>query len=1090
MAHPSLKAVVGLMALVTFGACDSEKDDGQGPGDAGSDAGPPAARCSSEVQWPEGAPYWNNVEVVAVGREDARATLSNYIGEAAKDEDPARSAWRLSLNGKYRFQYAESLAEAPKNFFRADYDARNWDELQVPSNVELNGYGEPMFFNVPYVFDSSKFPKVPREQNPVSSYIRDFRVPDAWEGKRVFLHFGGVDSAFQVWLNGKAVGYSEDSRLPAEMDITALLRAGDNRLAVQVYRFSDGSYLEKQDMWSMSGIFRDVFLRAAGETHIRDLEVRADLNQELTRANLRIDVELSRYVQADQDVVLTAKLEDPSGKKVDEFTASAEIEACARTTAQLTTVVAKPLLWSDETPNLYALRVDVHTIEGELLESVRQQVGFRRVEIAAGQVLVNRKPVMFKGINRHEHVPETGHAISVESIEQDLRILKQNNFNAVRTAHYPNRPEFYELCDRLGLYVVDEANIESHGLWLVQGINPGQLPEWKLPHELRVKRMVERDKNHPSIILWSLGNEGGDGKTFDAMSDWVHERDPSRPVVYEGAARGTPGVPVGKHSDVMCPMYWRASEIAAYLDADEDERPFVLIEYAHAMGNSTGNLWEYWDVFRSHPRAQGGFFWDFADQGILRPIPGGDESYFAYGGDPGLGPTLPVSGQSGNSCMDGLFSSDRTPHPAMAVVRKAQSPIRVDDVDIDNGHFEVKNELNFTRLDELVEGAWKLLADDEVLEEGELSDLDIEPGQTRRITLPFSQPVPAPGVEYRVQVDFALAKDQSYAKRGHKVTWEQLPLKLSAPNDPIDLSTAGVVGFLEDAATIAVMLDDDVITIDKVSGAIAAWSSDSEQLLASPLMPYFWRAVTDNDRGNALASSSAIYKGVGATLTALATRVMQISDQEVRVEVDATLPALSSRCDLTYRFLGTGDVIIEMNFTPGMLSLPEMPRFGLRSAVPDRLTQIQWYGPGPEESYSDRKDLPISAYAGAIAAQPFPYSRPQETGNKVDVRWAVISDDENVLGFFVQGAAPLSVNASPFSAEAMEQAKHSYELASDGQNYLHLDYAQRGVGGDNSWGYKPLPAFLLDAATARAFRLRMRSLSPGFDAMQLSKQSF
>jgi beta-galactosidase len=1083
-------AVVAVVALSALG-CDSEGRGGLEDADGGVDAGPAPApeACPLDVKWPEGEPYWNNVDVIAVGREDARATLDNFVGEEARD-GASGSSWRLSLNGKYRFKYAESPAEAPRDFFSGEISTASWKEIDVPSNVELQGYGEPMFYNIPYVFDSSSFPKVPTDVNPVSSYVREFEVPDGWLGKRLFLHFGGVDSAFQVWVNGRPVGYSEDSRLPAEMDVTRWVTAGENTLAVQVYRFSDGSYLEKQDMWNMSGIFRDVYLRAAGETHIRDLEVRAEPNEQLTKGTLKLKVELARYVQAAHAVTVETKLKDPSGEQVSSIETAIDLDACARTSVEQEDTLANPLLWSDEKPNLYTLFVTVRDAAGDPIESVTQKVGFRRVEIKGGQVLVNRKPVMFRGINRHEHSPETGHTITVASIEEDLRILKQNNFNAVRTSHYPNRPEFYELCDRLGLYVVDEANIESHGLWFLQGTNPADLPKWQKPHAERITRMVERDKNHPSIILWSLGNEGGDGKAFDDMSEWIHERDPSRPVVYEGAADGTPGVPVGQHSDVMSPMYWPAALIAEYLDKDEDKRPFVLIEYAHAMGNSTGSLSEYWDLFRRHPRAQGGFFWDFIDQGIRRPIPGReDETFFAYGGDPGLGPTLPVVGQSGNSCMDGLFSADRTPHPAVAVVRKALSPIRVHAVDIDNGDLEVENELAFTRLDELIEGHWTLLADEQVLEEGEIANLDIPPGDTRRVTLPFALPTPEPGVAYRVQVDFTLARDQSYAKRGHRVMWEQLPLTISAPAPSIDASATTAVSFVEDAATIEVGAGDLRVTVEKASGTISQIRAADESLLNAKLSPYFWRASTDNDIGNALAVVSKIYRGAGAELVVSATRVTQVSDKEVRIEADGSLPTLGARCDFVYRILGSGDILVEMSFVPGPMSLPEMPRFGLRTALPARLDAIQWYGPGPEESYSDRKDLPVGVYDGSIAAQPFEYSRPQETGNKTDVRWAWLRDSQGGRGLFAQGAEWLSVNASPFSAEAMEVAAHFHALTPDGQSYLHLDAAQRGVGGDNSWGDKPLAAHRL-SAEPRKLRMLLRVVTSDTDAMNLSRRSF
>ncbi len=632
-----------------------------------------APACNTgDFAWPDEAePLWNNIEVTEVNRERPRATL---IPMASSEDE--FDEYRLSLNGSWRFHFAESPDSRLDGFEAPDFDDSQWEEIPVPSNVELLGHGEPIYFNLHYPFDPSlesdfEFPEIPSEGNGVSSYRRSFDVPDRWQGRHVLIHFDGVDSAFYVWLNGERVGYSQDSRAGADFDLTPFLRDGVNVLAVQVYRWSDGTWLEKQDMWNMSGIFRDVYLWSSGPSQIRDIEFQAKLNETYTEAEVAVTLDLRRLVQSGAEVKVAAELD---GSLIMDETVT--LESCGDTRVDLSGVVSQPALWTAETPNLHTLLVGIEDASGQK-DFFIQRVGFRDVAIRDGVLEVNGERVLIRGVNRHEHNPDTGHYVTEEQMVAEIKQLKQNNFNAVRPGHYPLSPRWYELADEYGLYMVDEANLESHGLWQELGLNLGRLPEWEPMHRERVERMVERDKNHPSVIIWSMGNEAGDGATFDVISNWLHERDPSRIVSYEGSAKGGPSI-VADHSDIQCPMYWGASQVEDYV-SEIQRRPIILIEYAHAMGNSSGNMKEFWDVFYAYEQAQGGFIWDWIDQGIRLPVPGSTtETFFGYGGD--LGPSAPeaegFAGIYGNNfCMNGLLDSDRNAHPGLAAVKTVMQPV-------------------------------------------------------------------------------------------------------------------------------------------------------------------------------------------------------------------------------------------------------------------------------------------------------------------------------------------------------------------------------------------------------------------------------
>lgn len=1048
------RALFIVLALPLLASCRSDSSESS-----------TARLCNGgEVAWPEGAePLWNNIEVTEVNRELPHATFVPLFAPS-DGENPAALAEprRLSLNGTWRFSFAESPESRPQGFEGIDFDDSGWDAIEVPSNVEMLGYGEPIYLNIHYPWDPElqsdfEFPVIPSEGNGVSSYRRTFEVPGDWQGRHVFIHFDGVESAFYLWLNGQRVGYSQGSRAGAEFDLTPFLREGQNVLAVQVYRWSDGSWVEKQDMWNMSGIFRDVYLWSSADSQVRDIDFRADLNESYTGANVTVRIDLKRLVDSRSTVTVRANLD---GSEL--ATKTVILEPCGDTTVELTGVVSTPALWTAETPNLYDLRVDVGDQSGDE-EHFSQRVGFREVAIRDGVLEINGKPILIRGVNRHEHNPDTGHYVTEEQMLADIFLLKQNGFNAVRPGHYPLAPRWYELADEFGLYMVDEANIESHGLWQVLGINLGRLPEWEPMHRERLERMVERDKNHPSIIIWSMANEAGDGETFDRMSEWLHQRDPSRIVSYEGTARGANSI-VADHSDIQCPMYRSASQVEEYV-SEPQPRPIILIEYAHAMGNSNGNMKEFWDVFHAYEQAQGGFIWDWMDQGIRLPIPGSStETFFGYGGD--VGPSVPdatgVNRTFGNNfCMNGLLDSDQTPHPALAVVKRVMQPVEVEAVDLAAGRVRVTNRYDHIDWTELLTGRYEFTIDGTVRYDGSLELPSLAPGQSAEMSVPIIEVAVPAGAEARVGLSFVLKESQSWANAGHEVAWADFELPSTVPGPPIDPSGAPPLQVTQTESFIEVAGDGFSVTIDATNGALRSFVADDTDLLAEPLRPYFWRAMTDNDLGNSLESRAAVWRDLGTGLLVTDLSVDSMSDAETVISADLEANGVAALFTLTYRVFASGELGIDFSFAPSE-ELPELPRFGMRAALDGALDRIQWL-------------------------QFVPYARPQESGNKSDVRFVTLTDSTG-YGLLAVGEPLLSVNASPFSAEALEAAKHPHEVIVDGRVHLHLDRAQRGVAGDNSWGRGPLPPYVIEA-DAQSYHFWLRALRPGDDPVELARRT-
>ena len=1057
----------------------------------------PAAQVPAPLEWQDPG-------VVGVNKEPAHATFTVYADEATARADLRdQSPFYQSMNGQWKFHWVPKPADRPVDFYRASFDDSAWKTIRVPSNWQFEGYDVPIYVNIQYPWGKPDPPNIPADNNPVGSYRRRFTVPSSWAGRDVYLTFDGVESAFYLWVNGERVGYSEDSRTPAEFNITKYLKDGENLLAVEVYRWCDGSYLEDQDFFRLSGIFRDVTLWSAGPFHIRDLEVRPAFDAEYKDARLRISAQVRNGTAEAKTVGLRAALLDARGVEVARATGTVQgVRAGQTASVEVIQAVGGPKKWSAESPYLYTLLVSLVDDRGQAVEVIPQRVGFRTVEMKGGQLLVNGRAILIKGTNRHEHDPDTGHDVTVEQMLRDVTLMKRYNLNAVRTSHYPNATAWYDLCDRYGLYVIDEANIESHGMGYEPARTLGNNPAWKAAHMDRTVRMVERDKNHPSVIIWSLGNEAGDGVNFEATSAWVHQRDPSRPVQYEGAG-------LKPHTDIYVPMYSRPKDIAAYASKPQT-RPLILCEYAHAMGNSTGNFREYWDLFYSQPQLQGGLIWDWVDQGIRTRIPAAgtrqdhperrlltgpefqlgfrrvDKSgtYLAFGGDFG-----PINVPSDfNFCMNGLVNADRTPHPGLLVVKKNYQYVHATPVDLATGQVEITNWHDFTNLDAVLAGRWTVEADGRSVATGVLPALGLGPREKKTVTLPLPAIASKPGVEYWLDLSFRLKQNTAWGGRmGDEMAYEQFKLPIAAVPAPAAPAAAGA-GSAASPGALTLTDSADAITVesrsfkvvfDRRAGTMSSLSYRGTELVKRGLLPDFWRAWTDNDRGARLQTKLEVWRQASGPWQVTAVEATQTGPGVARVDVKASIPAISSDYSVSYTIYGTGDIVVDASFTPGKSDLPMLPRFGMQMILPAGFELVSWFGPGPEETYSDRSEARVGTYRGTVDEQWTDYSKPQENGNKTDVRWMAITNRQGV-GLLAVGLPLLSAAARHYSHEDMWNAKHTYEMTKRPEAYVNLDFKQMGVGGDDSWGALAHEPYQLPAK-AYSYRFRLRPFSTVID---------
>ncbi len=1012
---------------------------------------------------------WTQPEVTGLGRATARATLYPYPDAAAAlGGGRETSPWFRSLNGDWRFRLAPRPEATPAGFADPDFDDGDWGSLPVPSNWTMHGHDRPHYTNVRMPFDTPP-PNVP-DDNPTGLYRTLFTVPADWAGRRVVLHVGGAESVLYVWVNGRPVGMGKDSRLPQEFDVTGFVAAGEEALlACAVVKWSDASFIEDQDQWWMGGIHREVFLYATGRTWIDDVFAVAGLADNLVDGRLTVTTRLGFAEAARDGWTVRTSLFDAQGREVPGAALAGEVLADpARhnpylgplNEVTLSADIAGPARWSGESPALYTLVVSLHDGEGPAVEATACRVGFRRVELGDRQLLINGRPVMIAGMNRHEHHPVRGKAITREDMIADIELMKRFNVNAVRCSHYPNAEAWYDLCDEYGLYLIDEANVESHA-YLHQICRDGRYAAAFLERGLR---MVERDKNHPSVIAWSLGNESGYGPNHDAMAGWIRRRDPSRVLHYEGAVWGwdkalhsgfTPGLPVpgaGKSvSDLICPMYPSIESLVAWATDNDptDRRPMILCEYSHAMGNSNGSLGDYWDAFRGHPGLQGGFVWEWADHGILKADDAG-RPYMAYGGDFGDAPN------DANFCCDGIVGSDRDPHPALWEFKALAQPVTASWDDAAPGRLTVTSRRDFTDLSDLA-GSWSLEADGAVIAAGGLPPLTAGPGDSETFALALPPRAAGDRREQFLNVRFALREATRWAPAGHELAFVQLERGRPA--------VGPAVGAPEVGAPRAVRLDQDgdrvrltaaglEIDFSVAEGRMTALTFGNHEILTAGPRLQVWRGATDNDgikswsgqRSKALGRWRAA--GVDAmtllppTLTATAT-----ADGSVVTIVQIAACAAAEEAIVhthSYELTGKGRLLVRNDFRVDP-ALADLPRLGVTMTLPDDFEALEWFGLGPIETYVDRhRAAAVGRWSGTVSGQYTPYALPQEHGNKTGLRWLALTGDAAAVRFIP--AAPCEGSATRFTPQDLFAARHTVELTPRREVIVNLDVGQRGLG--------------------------------------------
>lgn len=1003
-----------------------------------------------DAQKVQKAPNWETPGVFRINNEPAHASLMPYTTtEASLTFERNNSPLYKSLNGTWKFRYLRNPSQTPQDFPTDSLDESRWGKIEVPGNWQLQGnYDPPVFTNITHPFKADP-PNVPDDYNPTGLYRTRFTVPETWNGKQVFLHFEGIQSAGTVYLNGKLVGYSEDAMTPAEYNITGFLRPGENLLAVQVLNWSDGSYLEDQDFWRLSGIYRDVFLFAAPMQHIRDFQVITGLDESYNDATLNLKMAVRNYSNAGaKNLTVNVAMSDAAMMPVFERKVNVGSMAAGKeTVVKLDQPVSSPLKWSAEAPNLYVLTMELMDASGNLLEAISTKIGFREVEIRNGQLLFNGKPIDIKGTNRHEFDMHRGRALTRESMIRDIILMKRLNINAVRTSHYPNDPEWYSLCDEYGLYVMDEANIESHELWAARKYYIAEKPEWKAAWIDRGNSMVHRDKNHPSIFSWSMGNETGWGANFDAMYKAMKAIDPTRPIHYESK---TPAYAnVLSRYDIISTMYPTLNDIVSLMNQDPT-RPVIICEYAHTMGNSLGNFKKYWDLFYKYPRLQGGFNWDWVDQGLRSKDHAGREYWNI------------VNYIDGANASDGLINPDRIPQPETNEFKKIIQNIRVND--LGNGNLRLHNLFFFSTL-ENVRMEWELIRDGNAVQRGTVESLAVNPQDSAELSVPYNRDLLSQEGEYFLNLVFKTKTDLPYADRGFDIAKEQLALKAGA-NVSKETTQQGRPLRVEKGDITTIIGDGFEIKINS-AGQLVSYLFRGSQLIADPLKPCFWRVPTDNDEGGGERGYATRWRNAGLDNFIVKVNTLNTSSQNdgsVVLEAASTLSFRSGKTmSMNSRYTIHTDGKIDFNTDLSLNDdFPPLARVGMQFAMPAAYDNLKWYGRGPFESYQDRKvSAHVGLYQGSVADQHFDYVMPQENGNKTDVRWFSITD-EAATGFKITGRQLMEVNVKDYSQEALNMAKTSHQLNRGNKTYVHIDLNQMGLGGDDSWTPRVHEEYLLN----------------------------
>lgn len=1027
--------------------------------------------------------HWENPDTNQLNRLPMRATAFSYDSkDLALKGDYAKSKWFINLNGEWKFNWVSEPSKRPVDFYKNDYDDSKWDNFKVPANWEFNNYGIAIYTNVQYDFTRQPNPpNVPDNDNPVGSYRKKIQIPNDWDGKKIYIHIGAFKSAFYIWVNGKFVGYSEDGKLEAEFDITNFVQPGENLIAMQGYRYSDGSYLEDQDMWRVSGITRDVFLFARPQIDVWDFKSNATLDAKYKNGLFSVDVQLNNFIpDKTTNYKVEVELLDAKEKTVYKEKKSI-IDAVAKyhdtkqpvfyfswrgkndkkewydEAGKKVIPFAKEIkdvnTWSAEIPYLYTMLITLSDDQGNVIQVIPNKIGFRKVEIKNGQLLVNGKPILIKGTNRHEHDPYTGQAVSKERMLEDIKIFKKNNINTLRTSHYPNDPYMYELCDKYGIYVIDEANVESHGMGYNLSRTLANDYKWLRPHWERNSRMLFRDRNHASIIIWSMGNEAGNGYNFYNVYTGLKMLDPTRPIHYEGASSSWDW-----NSDILSVMYPTPEDIARESKIDQ-ARPYIMCEYAHMMGNTGGNFQEYWDEIEKSDtdNIQGGSIWDFVDQGFY--VERNGKKIFTYGGD--FGPEYIPSDNNFNC--NGLVQPDRKPNPQLFEVKKVYQNVKIRNKEIKNGTIELENGYYFRDLKNYYL-TWKLLENGKEIQSGKENDINLEPRQKKAFKLGLKYN-PKPGNDYALTVNIKLKTDEPLVEKDYTIAEEQIAIAREFKNEYKPALAEIIVNDTHNSVTFS--NNNFKLAFDKESGLMKEYSHKDKNLIAKGTQINFWRPPTDNDMGAETHKQYAEWMTAGKTESVTKFETVKLDNGNYKITIEKNILNEDAKVIQTIEVDGEGSILVENKLDAVKGSHTNFYKFGNHFTLPNDFDTIEWYGRGPQESYWDRKTAAFTGiYKGTIAEQFHPYIRPQETGNKTDVRWAKIIRKDG-SGFTVQYVDSLiQVNALPYAPEQLTTGRekkqaHPGELEFDKYIHLDIDGYQQGVGGVDSWGQLPLAKYQL-----------------------------
>jgi len=1011
--------------------------------------------------------HWEDPTIYSLGQEPLHcdhlpyASVHDFVNRHhIKRADNPRY---VDLNGIWKFAWVEQPKDRRSldglGFYHDAYDTSDWDDIPVPSNWQLEGHGVPIYVNKTYLFPINP-PYVDNNYNPVGSYKRTFTTPQEWKGLEIFLNIESVKSAATIWINGEQIGYQQDSKTKAQFNITKYLREGQNTIAVEIFRWSDASYLECQDFWRLSGIQRDIYLTARPKIHLRDFSIDSSLDQGYKNGLLRGVISMSNSAKtniAKHSIIWS--LRDESSNEIARNKAvisDGQVEISE-------TIVDNVQKWTAETPYLYQLVIQLENEAGSIVEVTGCEVGFRKVEITDGLLKVNGTPITIRGVNRHEHDEYKGQVVDESSMLADIRLMKQNNINAVRNSHYPNDPRWYELCDQHGLYVVDEANIEAHAMG-VEFQEPfdydkeghvSNLPEWKEAILDRVQRMYHRSKNHASVIIWSIGNEAGNGANMYTAYEWLKSMDPSRPVQYEQAG-------LAHNTDIYCPMYPHPTVLAQYA-ATLQSYPMIMCEYAHAMGNSLGNLGDYWDIIHRHEQLQGGFIWDWMDQG-LAAVDTDNNKIWKFGGDYGAD-DIP---SDRNFCMNGLLFPDRSPHPHLAEVKQVYQPIRFALSSDEALSIVVYNDYQYIGLtDYLI--SWEIWTQERILQKGILTNLDIPPQGRMTYELAIND-------HYNTYLGETFLNIRAYYKglskvlpKDHCVATDQFLIHAEAavqniPEPQINHNIS--IDLKESSKYLTIHVNDLRLKLEKSSGLITSLKKEDQEILLSPIAFNFWRAPTDNDFGNKMHEISEIWRHIGSLITSTHYKISRPESNIVSISFQLIIEDWKEHKEIgsiNYNFNTEGQIEISYHFTFSDPSLPEIPRIGMITELDTSLSSIEYYGRGPHENYIDRKrSAHIGVYKNTVGEMYEPYISPQENGNRDDVRWLKIFD-KNRIGLCVTGHLVFNMTISPYHPESLTQAyhgsKHNYDLPPSDKVFLSLDLHQRGLGSIDSWGALPLDKY-------------------------------